>query len=340
MIGAPVGKAAVFRGLYLGDLVAAVPALAALRHGLPGAEISLVSLPWATALTPHLAHLVDRVIPYPGAPGLDGEGSEGEAEEFLDRMRAEGFDLAVNMHGRGPTSTRFVARFGAGRVASFVGGGYVSDLDVGVPWDAEAHESRKLLLLAEAVLGGTVPDVPADAPGLRVAEEGESHVRELLPAALCHAPLAVVHPGASVLEKRWPAEGFGRVAESLARRGYAVAVTGGVQEKGLTRRVSGAVPGVLDLGGRTDLATLVSLVARAEVLVSNDTGPAHLAYSLGTPSVTVFGPSTDVERWGPLERGRHAVLRGDPISKVPADAVLRSTEALEVAGRTREVVGL
>ena len=319
-----VRKLAVFRGLYLGDLVAATGALRALRHGYPGAEITLVSLPWAGALTPHLPH-VDRILPYPGAPGLDGGGDEASLEEFVARMCDERFDLAVNMHGRGPTSTRLVVRFGARRTAGFAGAKDAPALDVEVPWDAEAHESRKLLLLAEKVGGAPTGASGGSEPELRVREEDERRARVLLPPG---RPLAVVHPGASVAEKRWPGEAFGRVAEVLIRQGYTVAVTGGAEEKGLTRRVSGLASGAVDLGGRTGLSTLIALVARASVLVSNDTGPAHLAYALRTPSATIFGPSTDVERWGPLNQRRHAILFGNPISDVSTDDVLRSIEAL------------
>ncbi len=321
-----VRKLAVFRGLYLGDLVAATGALRALRHGYPGAEITLISLPWAGALAPHLPH-VDRVLPYPGAPGLDGGGDEADLEEFATRMRNERLDLAVNMHGRGPTSTRLVVSFGARRTAGFVGAKDAPALDVEVPWDAEAHESRKLLLLAEKA-GGS-PTGPE--PELRVREEDDQRARALLPPG---RPLAIVHPGASVSEKRWPGEAFGRVAEALVRQGYAVAVTGSTQEKELTQWVSGLVPGAVDLGGRTDLSVLIALVARASIVVSNDTGPAHLAYALRTLSATIFGPSTDMERWGPLNRRRHAVLFGNPISDVSAEDVLRSIEAL-VAGQER-----
>ena len=321
-----VRKLAVFRGLYLGDLVAATGALRALRHGYPGAGITLISLPWAGALAPHLPH-VDRVLPYPGAPGLDGGGDEADLEEFAARMRNERFDLAVNMHGRGPTSTRLVVSFGARRTAGFVGAKDAPALDVEVPWDVEAHESRKLLLLAEKA-GGS-PTGPE--PELRIREEDDRRARALLPPG---RPLAIVHPGASVSEKRWPGEAFGRVAEALVRQGYAVAVTGRAQEKELTQRVSGLASGAVDLGGRTDLSVLIALVARASIVVSNDTGPAHLAYALRTLSATIFGPSTDMERWGPLNRRRHAVLFGNPISDVSAEDVLRSIEAL-VAGQER-----
>ena len=324
-----VGKIAVFRGLYLGDLVAATPALRALRRGYPGAEISLVTLPWAAVLSPHLALYADRLIPYPGAPGLDGEGEEAALERFIGEMQAEGFDLAVNLHGRGPTSTHLVASFGARRVAGFVGGeGEYPELNVSVHWDAEEHETRKLLLLAEAA-GGTSD---GENPGLRVRGEDRRLAGALL-GRNAGGPLALVHPGASVPEKRWPVEGFGRVAKGLLRRGYNVALTGSGGERELSQRVSELAPGVIDLTGRTDLSTLIGLVSRADLLVSNDTGPAHLAYSLGTPSVTVFGPSTDVGRWGPLNGERHAVLLGDPISEVGAEAVLETAGRLSAAQR-------
>jgi ADP-heptose:LPS heptosyltransferase len=325
-----VEKLAVFRGLYLGDLVAATPALRSLRRGYPRAEITLVSLAWATALAPHLEDLVDRLLPYPGAPGLDGTGTAEELEEFLARARVERFDLAVNMHGRGPVSTRLVAQFGTHRTASFVGekGSDIPSLDVEVPWDAETHESRKLLLLAKEAGGMPTVAYHSSEPELRVREEDDRRALALL-RRRPRKPLVLVHPGASVPEKRWPGEAYGQVANGLVRRGYGVAVTGSTGEKELTRLVSEAAPGSLDLGGETDLSTLIALVARASVAVSNDTGPAHLAYALRTPSITLFGPSTDADRWGPLDGKRHAVLKGNSISSIPVGDVLRGVEALD-----------
>jgi ADP-heptose:LPS heptosyltransferase len=315
-----VQKLVVFRGLYLGDLVAATGALRALRRGYPRAEITLVSLPWTSALAPHLAH-VDRLLPYPGAPGLDEGEDKEELETFLERVSAEKFDLAVNLHGRGPISTQLVSRFGARRVAGFTNE-EAPALDVEVPWNAEAHESRKLLLLAEKA--GGAPTSPE--PQLRVRAEDDERAQALLPTRLWRRPQALVHPGASISEKRWPEGSFGGVAEGLVRRGYAVAVTGSVGEKELTHRVSEKATGSVDLGGKTNLSTLIALVARSSVVISNDTGPAHLAYALRTPSVTLFGPTTDVERWGPLDRRWHTVLCGDPISDIPVEEVLQSVQ--------------
>lgn len=332
-----IRKLAVFRGLYLGDLVAATGAFRALRRGYPKAEVTLVTLPWAAAFAPHLPH-VDRLLPYPGAPGLDGGGDEEELEKFLARMRAERFDLAVNMHGRGPTSTRLVDRFGARRTAGFTGGARIAApaLDVEVPWDAAVHESHKLLLLAKKV--GGLPEGASDGaePELLTREEDHRRAQALLTRS--QRPLALVHPGASVSEKRWPVEAFGRVAKGLLQRGYAVVATGSSGEKKLTRQVTSLAPGVVDLGGQTDLSTLIALVARADVMISNDTGPVHLAYALKTPSITLFGPSTNMKRWGPLDRGRHIVLFDNPISEISADAVVEHVEGL-VPLRERERLG-
>lgn len=330
MVGA--AKIAVFRGLYLGDLVAATPALRALRLGYPGAEISLVSLPWAAALAPHLAPDVDRIIPYPGAPGLDGDSAGSALERFIEGMRAERFDLAVNLHGRGPQSTRLVASFDARHTASFVGNedSYPRP-DFSVSWDVEEHEARKLLALAGAA--GGISD--GDSPRLRVRDEDHRRADALLHSA-AGGPLALLHPGASVEEKRWPVEGFGRVARGLLRRGYTVAVTGSGGERELSRNLRELAPGTIDLSGSTDLSTLIGLVSSADLMVSNDTGPAHLAYALDTPSVTVFGPSTDAGRWGPTKKERHAMVLGDPISAVEAEDVLETAGRL--AGR-RERVG-
>src|SRR3954451_11977568 len=87
-------KIAVFRALYLGDLLLAIPALRALRAGFPGAEITLIGLPWAASFAQRFERYVDRFVEFPGYPGIDEVVVEPErSARFLAEQRAYGYDL-------------------------------------------------------------------------------------------------------------------------------------------------------------------------------------------------------------------------------------------------------
>src|SRR5690606_4039740 len=126
-------------------------------------------------------------------------------------------------------------------------------------------------------------------------------------------PIACVHPGATRPENRWPPERFAAVADELASRGHRVVLTGTDGERPLVARVADAMRApAVDLAGRTDIGTFAALVADARVVVSNDTGAAHVAAATRTPSVVVFAPDGDPERWAPLDVDRHRRVGGGP----------------------------
>ena len=118
---------------------------------------------------------------------------------------------------------------------------------------------------------------------------------------------AVLHPGAAVPARRWPAEHHRRAAQLFEEAGLPVVVTGGRGEVELTAAVAGGRS--LDLGGRTDLAQLAGVLAGARALVAGNTGAAHLAAAVGTPVVSLFAPVVPAVRWRPY-RVPH-VLLGD-----------------------------
>jgi ADP-heptose:LPS heptosyltransferase len=119
---------------------------------------------------------------------------------------------------------------------------------------------------------------------------------------------AVVHPGASVADRRWPAARFAGVADHLATRGLRVVLTGVPTEAEATTGVADRMRArPLDLTGRTSLGALGALLAGASLVVANDTGVGHLAEAVGTPTVRVFGAS-DPARWASLDADRHAAL--------------------------------
>jgi ADP-heptose:LPS heptosyltransferase len=121
-------------------------------------------------------------------------------------------------------------------------------------------------------------------------------------------PYAVLHPGGTLPDRRWPPDRFAAVAERLAATGLGVAVTGTATEASLVDAVvATARAPIVGLAGATSLGGLAALLADAEVAVTNDTGTSHLAAAVGARGVTVF-LVTDPARWAPVDRDRHAVV--------------------------------
>jgi histidinol-phosphate phosphatase family protein len=120
----------------------------------------------------------------------------------------------------------------------------------------------------------------------------------------------VMHPGSSVAARACPPQRCGQIVAALAAAGHRVVVTGGPGERTLSGYVAGRV--ARDLGGRTSLAALAVLLARAECLVVGNTGPAHLAASVGTPVVSLFAPTVSFGQWGPYRVPW--VRLGDPVA--------------------------
>jgi heptosyltransferase-2 len=128
-----------------------------------------------------------------------------------------------------------------------------------------------------------------------------------------HGPFIVLNPGASKPAKRWPAARFARVADALHEsHGLRAVVSGGPGEKDILDAVVGAADSpVIDLARRgVNLASLKAVIKRSSLLITNDTGPRHIAAALGTPVVSLFGP-TD-HRWTALAGVSERILLAEP----------------------------
>lgn len=287
------------RALGLGDALTGVPALRGLRRRWPDAELVLAAPPpvggWLRSLG-----VVDRVLPATGLAPVPWSGPSP--------------DVAVNLHGRGPQSHRLLTALRPQELVAF------DCPEVGVsgpPWIQDEHEVDRWIRLVHAV------GAPCSAEDLRL---DSTHPRQ------AHV---VVHPGAAAGSRRWPADRWARVAVELAARGRQVVVTGTPQEAELCAFISAAETDVENRCGRDDLDTLTALVSSAALLVCGDTGVAHLATALGTPSVLLFGPVAPA-LWGPrVDLHLHRVLwspqgtdpAGDPHGETPDPRLLRTTVA-------------
>jgi len=306
---AEVHRIAVFRALMLGDLLCATPALRALRHAYPAAEITLVGLPWAQTLAQRLP--VDAFLPFPGYPGLPEAAPQLAAlPPFLAQAQAARYDLALQLHGSGTITNPLVASFGARRNSGFFQPGqFCPDPALYTPWPATGHEIERCLAVTDA-LGVARQGLAIDFP---LAEEDHERLLQQAPA-LADEPYLVLHAGAQLRSRRWPLERFARVANALASEGWRVVLTGTPGEAALGQALQQAcsrhAARLMNLIGRTDLWSLGALLQRAQLLVGNDTGLSHIAAALGTPSVIV-SLGADVQRWAPLDRQRHHVLWQD-----------------------------
>ncbi len=284
-------RVVVLRALGLGDLLTVVPALRALRRAFPASHIALAT---PAALGPLALHTgaMDEVVDAKPLAALPAQ---------LHRA-----DVAVNLHGRGPQSVELLQAAAPCRLISF-------GVPDGPTWRADEHEvTRWCRLLTES-------GIPADPDDLDVAVPNvEPPVRRAV----------VVHPGAAQQSRRWPAERWAEVARRIAAAGEHVVLTGSPAEESLARGIARAagLPPDRVLAGTTDLLSLAALIAHARLLVSPDTGVAHLATALGTPSVVLFGP-TPPALWGPpVDRPRHRTLwagrTGDNFAETPDRGLL------------------
>jgi ADP-heptose:LPS heptosyltransferase len=296
------GRVAIFRALPgLGDLLTAVPALRALRRSRPDAEVTYVGMPSTEALVRRYPSLVDEFIAFPGFPGLPDQRPDLAAiPRFLEAAQAKRFDLAVQLHGSGRITNTVVALLGARRIAGHhVIGDEIPDRALFMPWIERCSEVRRGLRLM-AHLGWPSDD---ETLAFDVAPGTTSPVAD-------GPPYVVVHAGASTPARRWSAAGFGEVADALAATGHRIVLTGTPDERTRNERIAeGLTTEPIDLTGRTTLDELGETIRRAALVVSNDTGVAHLAVALRTPSVVVFTGSDPV-RWSPLDPTRHRAVPG------------------------------
>lgn len=303
-------RIAIFRALQLGDMLCAVPALRALRQAKPAAHIALIGLPWAQSFVTRYAHLVDELIIFPGAIGFP---EQMETDEHLDGfwqdMRARRFDLAIQMHGSGGVANHIVGRMGARANAGFVQPGELKRDGLFVEWPDTLNEILRYTTLMNA-LGIDSQNTDLEIP-LTDEDLAEYH-RLSRVFGLRPDRLVLIHPGAQLPSRRWPAERFAHVASALADDNWQIAITGAASEHMLAADVATAMKGrAINLAGKTSLGGLAALVSNARLVVCNDTGLSHVAAAMKTRSV-VIASGSDTRRWAPLDLDRHRVLADYP----------------------------
>jgi ADP-heptose:LPS heptosyltransferase len=291
----------------IGDLLMALPAIAAVRRLAPAAAIDLVVGSWNASLAAMVPG-VSRVLTA-DAPWLAREGTADSAfvlARHAGGWRPGGYDLAINFEGD-IRSHALMALAGARRRAGFDFGGGGPLLTHRVRFDERRHVSANLVRLAAEVFSADADALEREymsegsggRPVLAINETLRTRVTRLVENY--PAPLVGVHVSGGREIKQWPPERFAEVASRLIHdTGGTIVLTGSSADRAQVRSVAERLPAghVVDAAGTLDLPHLSALLERLTILVTGDTGPMHLAEAVGTPVVAIFGPS-DPERYGP-----------------------------------------
>jgi heptosyltransferase-2 len=325
---------------WLGDIVMAAPTVAAIAVARPEAELI------AQVRTPFMP-LAERL---PGVARVVPAGRDRTVGDLLRSRRALRHlapDAAVIL----PRSARATLAPWLARVPVRVGfsaRGLGRLLTHGVRgWRPLRSEHRSAWF---AALAGAF-DAHPGAPWRMELDETARLAGVRLLAGLGHRagrPLVVLEPGASYgPAKCWPPERFGDLAASLIAEGIDVVTVGTEATRRLEARVAArAGGGLLRAAGRTDdLSVLIGVLGAAGLVVSNDTGPMHLAAALATPTLALFG-ATDPVVSGPMGQGvRHLIFEPEPCSPcllrdcpIPGHPCMRKIGVARVHRAAREVL--
>jgi heptosyltransferase-2 len=301
---------------WVGDAAMTVPALRELRRALPGARITLATRPWAEALFAG-ADFVDEVVAV-----SDAKNSARAVWADAREWRARRFDLAVLFpNSFAPALSAALARVPFRLGYATQGRSALLTHPLPVPeWRGRRHEVFYYLNvvagLERALRGSSNIEGREPDASLPVDEEQRREAQALLrESCLTDArPLVALCPGSTNSRaKRWPSERFAALADMLAERaGAQVILVGAREELDISEEVARRArtrPSVLT--GRTNLAQTAALLSAADLLVTNDTGPAHVAAAVGCPVVVIFGP-TNPETTRPFSASAD-VVRKPPV---------------------------
>ncbi len=338
----------------LGDIVMALPALASLRRSFPQAKISWLVRPEFAPIIEEHPHL-DEIILFDRkalASAWRHPGAFGQLMDLIHRLRRGRFDAVLDLQGLFRTASLAwlsgcKRRFGPVWRREVAHWFYTTKIPPRLEWVHVIDYYRKLI----EAMGGSdlgvefiLPEKPAAAASARDllqrslkfqvssvkfqagagTAEGEVSDFEL--------PYAAIIPGSAQVSKCWPADRFAALADRLAsEHGLAVVATGGKSESPMIEQIQRlAKHPIANLAGRTSLPELVEVLRHTRLVVSNDTGPGHIAAALGRSLVMMFSWSNPL-RVGPYGRpecvvARDAASRGLAIkSRDPRHAIQNIT---------------
>jgi len=289
---------------WLGDVLFSTPAIRAIRKRYPHAYIACMIVPRCREvleLNPHL----DEIIIYDEKKEYKGLGGK---LRLISALKARRFDTVFLFH-RSLTRTLMVALSGIKERVGIYNPkrGFLLTKKV-EPQKSDVHKVEQFLIIVK------VKDIPAAGKNMElfISEEDEAFARDYLRSEGVKEgkPIIVLNPGGNWNLKRWPAENFAKLGDKLAGLFEAqILITGAEKDIELGNTIAGMMkhkPVVTC--GKTTLRQLAAVLKRADLVISNDSGPMHIAVSQGTKTIALFGP-TDPKVTGPYGGEGYVVIQ-------------------------------
>lgn len=315
-----VRRVLVVRLRSIGDTVLATPSLTALRRFLPDAQIDILLEDWVAPVLENF-DAVDNIITF-------------QKKDLKSRLQAarqirrNKYDVAFNLHG-GTTATFFVRASGARHRVGYKNYQYsflynhllASSADF---WQREKTHSAEQQLALLGFVG--VPVADKQKSRLVVTEqEAEEMDLFLHTYGIDEKEIALIHPAAAFATKQWSAENFAKVIDYLASRNIFSAVVASPKEEHIVNEISEKSSAVFQGFTHLTLPQIKVLASRAKIFVGNDSGIAHIAAAVKTPSVVIFG-SSNTNHWRPWTNAPNEIVYADEVCNHPLDEIRKGSE--------------
>lgn len=327
-------KVVVLGETRLGAFLCSTPALRALRGALPTAEIVLITVLALRELVCRLPSL-DRFVALPPLTFGQHAVNARLLTAFFQKMQEEDFDLGIQMHGYGIQSQPFFGLLGAKINAGFVGPADMPGvMEAAFPFPQRGHAIDRFLELT-TFLGATCCGRDTEFP---LCPEDSAEAERLLASA--PRPLIGIHPGARSSERRWEPARFAEASARLQERtGGTVVILGGESDQPIAERIEEGVVGhCLKLTGMTSLPVLGAVIQRLSVLLANDSGPAHIGYTFGSPTVTLFASVAKTPFFPPVSGPFRPLLCACPAGQNTGHVSLDTISVEQVLASAEEIM--
>jgi len=286
----------------IGDVLLSTPVIKAVRDAYPDSYIAFMVRPYARDIVNGNPYLDDVII-------YDKEGNEKGLlgnMKFVRQLRKYRFDLAIILH---PTTRTHLIAFFAGipaRVGYDKKWGFLLTKRIPHMKQLGLKHERDYTLDILRYIGIEPEDRTLQMP---ISDSSESKIKSIFmqKGVKDDDLIVVINPGASCPSKKWPSENFVKAGEMLHDKyGAKVVVISGAKDKETGNLVAESMKmEVINLSGKTTVGDLASVLKRTRLMISNDSGPVHVACTVGTPVIAIFGRSDrglSPVRWGPTGR--------------------------------------